>query len=94
MPKRFNKLGLIKSHQDSSKQSNQSKTALAGIDKNRLAKAVKLDEKKTACEFAWGDKIDGLEGIQKLHIQDLGDIPLPISLKVYITDCFFKVCIF
>ena len=92
MPKRFNKLGLIRSHQ--SKQSNQSKTALAGIDKNRLAKAVKLDEKKTACEFAWGDKIDGLEGIHKLHIQDLGDVPLPISLKVYITHCFFKVCIF
>lgn len=82
MPKRFNKIGL-KGHQGSSnKQSNQSKMAVGSIDKKRLAKAVLLDEKKTACEFAWGDKIDGLEGIDKLHIQDLGDIPLPISLKV------------
>jgi hypothetical protein len=81
MPKRFNKIGL-KGHQGSNKQSSQSKMVVGSIDKKRLAKAVLLDEKKTACEFAWGGKIDGLKGIDKLHIQDLGDIPLPISLKV------------
>lgn len=82
MPKKAYRIHPSSSMQRSS--SNQSNGA--GIDKNRLAKAIKLDEKnKAACEFAWGDKVEGIDGIETLktlRVDGLGDISLPVSQKV------------
>ena len=55
------------------------------IDKNRLARAVKLSEKKSAFDFAWGDEVSGIEKLIKtLHVEAAGNVPIPVSIEVSI----------
>ena len=59
------------------------------IDKQRLAKAVaKIKTLKSAsAQFAWGGEITGtIKLIETLHVEGIGDIPVPVSAQVLIHD--------
>jgi len=67
------------------------------IDKNRIIKAIEILNNQTpicSSKFVWGNAIDGLEGLVKtLCVQDIGDIPIPVSTKVVII-LFMMVFVF
>jgi hypothetical protein len=58
-----------------------------GIEKERLFKAVNLRKKGAEVDFAFGEKLffDRTTS-NPLKVDKLGDIPIPVSVKVLITD--------
>jgi hypothetical protein len=58
-----------------------------GVDKERLFKAVNLQKKGAEVDFAFGEKLFfNRTTSNHLKVDELGDIPIPVSVKVLITD--------
>ncbi len=58
-----------------------------GIDKERLFKAVNLRKKGAEVDYAFGGKLSlGKTTSNLLKVYKLGDIPIPVSVKVFNTD--------
>jgi hypothetical protein len=58
-----------------------------GVDKERLFKAVNLRKKGAEVDFAFGEKLFlDRTTLNPLKIDKLGDIPVPLSVKVFNTD--------
>ena len=54
------------------------------VDKKRLTDAVKLNRKSSKnLEFAWGHKLDEIDIVSSISSNEIGGIPVPISLKVH-----------
>ena len=62
--------------------------AAAAVDKERVLKAVSSLGSNIVCDVPFGKQLSFPGTLKPLKVDKLGEIPIPVSLKVYCTMNF------